>query len=170
MKKRIQRSSLVSTILLCACLLFQSAPSNAIAAQVSAASTKKPAVITVTVNKKKVTITAQQLSAMNPKKIRIFDPFSKKSVVFTVVTLEVLFKKVGIKSSGSVQFHALDEYVYSNKVATLIAGKGLLAYEAFSKSIPVSDGGPFRIVYPKNSTLEEILDSWVFSIDQILVK
>ncbi len=114
--------------------------------------------------------TMQQLIALHPTVISIYEPFVKKRQKFTVVSLSVLFKLVGIKSGSTVITKALNDYVYSNKAVEFTSALGYLAIKRNGVDIPYDQGGPIRIVYPDSSKWAKSLDPWNWSLNSISVK
>lgn len=102
------------------------------------------------------------LVAMSTRTVEVHEPFLKKTLEFTGVPLQELLNRAGI-STGSVHFHALDDYTFDAKVSDLTGA--LLATSSGGAAIEVADGGPVRIIFEAGSSLAEKTDAWVWSVD-----
>jgi hypothetical protein len=110
------------------------------------------------------------LKAMKTSTITIYEPFVKKNQSFTVISIASLGKENGISQQSVLKTIALNDYVYSNTLKNFVAAKGYLAIARGGKSIPYDQGGPIRIIFPKDSRWAKFLDPWNWSLSSIVVK
>jgi len=143
---------------------------NASAATTTIKKSSQATVLTVNVKGKITTFNVQQIAALHSKKAKVFDPFTKKVRSFTVIDLSRIFNKVGIEGNDLISMQALDDYEYSDKASQFIIADALVAFEDNAKQIAVTKGGPIRLIFPKGSNYEKLVDSWVWSLSKITVK
>ncbi len=177
--KKLNKHSLAITLILSASLL---GPINAIAASPSPSSTNPyggvkvdplgPNETIITISKGKIVkrLSMNDLLALNPKSISIYEPFIRKRQNFTVVKLSQLFKLVRISNSDFVSTVALNDYVYANSAKSFLTADGYLAIKRDGKLIPYDQGGPIRIIYPDTSRWSKSLDPWNWSLRRISAK
>lgn len=110
------------------------------------------------------------LDAMATVTSAMYEPFIKKTVTFTGVPMVDLLARAGASPAGTtVRLHALDDYQVELTAADLRDPHILLATRADGARIPVSDGGPIRLVFPADSAVGKNKDLWIWSIDSITV-
>lgn len=123
------------------------------------------------VNRSKSTgYSMKSLRALKSKTIKIYEPFVKKSQTFTVIPLSVFTQKSKISDNSVIKTIALNDYVYANTVKNFLGAQAFLAIALNGKPIPYDQGGPIRLIYPKNSVWVKNLDAWNWSLSSIAVK
>jgi hypothetical protein len=108
-------------------------------------------------------------NALPKQTLTVLEPFVKKSVTFSGVGFADLLAAAEV-TGKSVTIHALDDYEATFDAAVLREPGVLLATRADGKAIDVSAGGPVRLVFPPSSETGKDTDTWVWSIDQIIVE
>jgi hypothetical protein len=110
------------------------------------------------------------LEAMATATTATYEPFVKRSMTFTGVPMADLLERAGIAPGATtVHLHALDDYQVDLRVADLADRRVLLATKADGKPIPISRGGPIRLVFPPDSTVGRNQDLWIWSVDSMTV-
>ncbi len=127
-------------------------------------------IFTVTNGKSSKKYSMNLLKAMKTTTIKIYEPFVKKEQSFTVITMADLGKENGISQSSTLKTIALNDYAYSNTLKNFVAAKGYIAIARNGKPIPYDQGGPIRIIFPKDSRWAKYLDPWNWSLSSIVVK
>ncbi len=127
-------------------------------------------IFTVTNGKSSKKYSMNLLKAMKTSTIKIYEPFVKKEQSFTVITMADLAKENGISQSATLKTIALNDYAYSNTLKNFVTAKGYIAIARNSKPIPYDQGGPIRIIFPKDSRWAKYLDPWNWSLSSIVVK
>lgn len=107
--------------------------------------------------------------ALPQQTLTTYEPFVKKSVTFTGVGFADLLDAAGA-TGDSVIVHALDDYQRRLDVAVLREPGVLLATREEGQEIPVSKGGPVRLIFPDGSDIGTDPSLWVWSVDRITVK
>ena len=102
--------------------------------------------------------------------ITIFEPFVGKTQKFTVIPLDYFLGKSSIASSKTIDTIAINDYIYTNKVANFSKAKAYIAFKRFGKDIPYNQGGPLRLVYSNTSSWSKNLDAWNWSLRSIKVR
>ncbi len=138
--------------------------------QMTASKSATSTVLKIDVKGKITELNLKQIAALHPHKIKIYDPFSKKSCLFTVVNFSSVLAKAGVLPNDELNLLALDDYEFKDRASAFIAARALLAYKDDSKEIAVSRGGPVRIVFAKGSKYEKLVNAWVWSLAEINVK
>lgn len=100
----------------------------------------------------------------------VFEPFVKRTMTFVGVPMSVLFDAAGIKGSDEVFTIALNEYTYSNLAEEFVGTDAFVAFEQNGALIPMSEGGPIRIIIPNGRRLSDNLDIWNWSLAEIRVE
>jgi hypothetical protein len=127
-------------------------------------------IFTVTNGKKTKKYSINILKSMKTSTIKIYEPFVKKEQSFTVITIADLAKENGISQNATLKTIALNDYAYSNTLKNFVTAKGYIAIARNSKPIPYDQGGPIRIIFPKDSRWAKYLDPWNWSLSSIVVK
>ena len=123
------------------------------------------------VNRSKISgYSMKSLRALPSKKITIYEPFVKKTQTFTAIPLSIFTQKSKILDKSTIKTIALNDYVYENNVKKFLSAGALLAIALNGKPIPYDQGGPIRLIYPKNSVWTTNLDAWNWSLSSISVK
>ena len=94
------------------------------------------------------TITTEDLSHLALSTIKTSTNFTPEAK-FEGVTFTTLLKSYGVQAS-QLRIFALDDYSYTLPVAELDKYGVILAYKKNGKQIPVSDLGPFAVIYPRD--------------------
>ena len=93
------------------------------------------------------------LEKMSMVKLRVFEPFEKKEMVFEGVLMSELMKIIGADSSATeVHLTALDDYKIDLPMSALKKADVLLATKADGNHMSIVDGGPTRIIFPPDRT------------------
>ena len=110
------------------------------------------------------------LDAMATTTANIYEPFVEKDMKFTGVPVVNLLARAGISPTATkIQLHALDDFKVELKVSDLADPDILLATRADDARIPVDSGGPIRLIFPADSAVGKNKDTWIWSIDSIVV-
>jgi hypothetical protein len=117
------------------------------------------------------TLDVATLEKMSMVKLRVFEPFEKKEMVFEGVLMSELMKIVGADSSATeVHFTALDDYKIDLPMSALKKADVLLATKADGDYMSIVDGGPTRIVFPPDSNMARNTDMWIWNVDTMVVR
>jgi hypothetical protein len=127
-------------------------------------------IFTVTKGKISKKYSMNNLKAMKTSTITIYEPFVKKNQRFTVISISDLAKASEISQQSVLKTIALNDYAYSNTLKNFEAAKGYIAIARSGKPIPYDQGGPIRIIFPKDSRWAKFLDPWNWSLSSIVVK
>lgn len=168
----------ISASMLCAALILSGFASPAIAASTAnpyGASpidppSKNEVILTIENRGQINSYRIADLVALKPKTITIYEPFLKKSQIFSVISLKELFRIAGIVPTQSVETRALNDYIYTNTSKEFMAAQGFLAIKRDGKLIPYDQGGPIRIIYSTGSKWSHFLDPWNWSLMSIKAK
>lgn len=93
---------------------------------------------------------------------------------FTGVLMKDLLDKVGAKGS-LLEFHCLDDYIYTVPISEIIKYKVILAYERDGKRMAIKDLGPLGLIYPRDQYPKELsgpeVDAkFIWQVSKIMVK
>ena len=120
---------------------------------------------------KEITVSTEDLIKLPVTSITTATNFTPKAT-FEGVSFTELLSKYSIKAS-SLRIYALDDYSYTLPVGELIKYHVILAYRKNGRVIPVSDLGPFAVIYPKDEHPElnklEVNAKTVWQINRIEV-
>jgi len=120
---------------------------------------------------KEIHISTEDLIKLPVTSITTATNFTPKAT-FEGVSFTELLSKYSIKAS-SLRIYALDDYSYTLPVGELIKYHVILAYRKNGRVIPVSDLGPFAVIYPKDEHPElnklEVNAKTVWQINRIEV-
>lgn len=123
-------------------------------------------------NGEKIKITTNDLEKMPLNDITTSTNFTERST-FSGVRLSYLIKKHHI-SSASIRVFAWDDYSYTIPVDEILKYKVIIAFKKNGSYMPISDLGPYAIIYPRDDNPELInLDvnaRTVWQIKEILAK
>lgn len=118
---------------------------------------------------KEIHISTQDLVKLPVTSIMTATNFTPKAT-FEGVTFTELLSKYSIKAS-SLRIYALDDYSYTLPVGELLKYQVILAYRKNGQVIPVSDLGPFAVIYPRDEHPElnklEVNAKTVWQINRI---
>lgn len=109
------------------------------------------------------------LDALPQQTVTTYEPFVKENVTFTGVGFADLLDAVDA-TGDSVTVHALDNYERRLDVAVLREPGVLLATREEGQEIPISKGGPVRLIFPDTSDAGADESLWVWSVDRIIVE
>ena len=110
------------------------------------------------------------LDALATVTTRIHEPFVEKDLTFTGIPMIDLMARAGIATTATkLQLHALDDYKVELTMADIADRGVLLATKIDAARIPLSAGGPIRLIFPAGSTLGKNKDMWIWSVDSITV-
>jgi hypothetical protein len=94
------------------------------------------------------------------------EPFLKRDVRFSGVRVGELLKASGTPDGATKVFmHALDDYTITLGIDELVESGAILATRADGKRIPISKGGPIRVVYDEETETSRNTDLWIWSVD-----
>jgi hypothetical protein len=112
------------------------------------------------------------LDSLNRLELTVSDPFQKKSVGYKGVWLADLLRAAGADgSAGNLRITALDDYVVNIPMSDVRAGGIFFAVQNLDGSaIPVSAGGPTRIVFRDGTPAGDNSEQWIWSIATIEVQ
>ena len=98
----------------------------------------------------------------------IFEPFVSEEVVMTGVPLVDVLRAAGIGEDTPLVWTALDDYQVSYTLGELMADDGLLATRLDGEPIPVSSGGPIRVVFRNlDGPIGRNTNQWIWSLATI---
>jgi hypothetical protein len=112
------------------------------------------------------------LAQLGVRQVRLYEPWTKQDLDFRGVWLADLLDIAGVRpDAGKLHIVALDDYAVDLSVADIRAGGIMLATRAGDGAlIPVSDGGPTRIVFMGGVKAGANPDQWIWSIKTIDVQ
>jgi hypothetical protein len=117
------------------------------------------------------TLDVATLEKMSMVKLRVFEPFEKKEMVFEGVLMSELMKIIGADSSATeVHLTALDDYKIDLPMSVLKKADVLLATKADGNHMSIVDGGPTRIIFPPDSDMARNTDMWIWNVDTMVVR
>ena len=114
--------------------------------------------------------TLAQLAERPNRSIEIFEPFAKATTNFGVISFGELLTEQGLDPAARIVTIALNDYRYSDTVGQFIDNDALLAISENGQPIPVSSGGPIRIVFEESSNYYSELDAWNWSLRSIIME
>jgi hypothetical protein len=112
------------------------------------------------------------LDSLNRVELTVSDPFQKQRIGYKGVWLADLLRAAGADlSTGNLRITALDDYVVNIPMSDVRAGGVFLAVQNLDGSaIPVSAGGPTRIVFRDGTPAGDNSEQWIWSIATIEVQ
>jgi hypothetical protein len=112
------------------------------------------------------------IDAVGLRQVSLYEPWVKKTASFQGVWLADLLKVAGVpQSAGVVHLTALDDYKVDLTMADVAAGGILLATKTGDgRPIPISDGGPTRIVFVGDVPSGRSADQWIWSLQTLDVQ
>jgi hypothetical protein len=103
--------------------------------------------------------------------VTLFEPFVQQDLEFTGVLLSDVLAAAGMSSDAAVlSMTALDDYHVDFKLSDMDTSEVLLATRSGGAAIPISDGGPTRIVFLSKDGMGGNTDNWIWSVARIEVK
>jgi hypothetical protein len=104
--------------------------------------------------------------------VTVYEPWLKQDVTFRGVWLADLLKVVAATpATAALRLTALDDYRVALTATDIRAGGIMLATKAGDgAAIPVSDGGPTRIVFVKDIKSGANADQWIWSLKTIEIQ
>lgn len=109
----------------------------------------------------------EQLQSRGTSSIKIFEPFDQAETEFTVISFGQLLLDSGLDESDQIVTIALNDYRFTDSVANFVNNGALLALLENGQPIPISEGGPVRIVFTEDSEYYKYLDAWNWSLASI---
>ena len=112
------------------------------------------------------------IDSLNRIELTVSDPFQKKQLGYKGVWLADLLPAVGVSESATnLHMTALDDYVVDIPMSDVRAGGIFFAVQNLDGSpIPVSDGGPTRIVFRDGTPSGANSEQWIWSLTTIEVQ
>jgi hypothetical protein len=112
------------------------------------------------------------IDAVGLRQVSLYEPWVKKTTSFQGVWLADLLKVAGVTSSATVvHLTALDDYKVDLRMADVAAGGIFLATKTGDgRPIPISDGGPTRIVFVGDVPSGRSADQWIWSLQTLDVQ
>jgi hypothetical protein len=112
------------------------------------------------------------IDAVGLRQVSLYEPWVKKTTSFQGVWLADLLKVAGVPPSAAVvHLTALDDYKVDLTMADVAAGGIFLATKTGDgRSIPISDGGPTRIVFVGDVPSGRSADQWIWSLQTLDVQ
>jgi hypothetical protein len=119
-----------------------------------------------------VTLDRTAIDSLNRVELTVSDPFQKKQLGYKGVWLADLLRAVGVPDSASnLHITALDDYVVDIPMSDVRAGGIFFAVQNLDGSpIPVSAGGPTRIVFRDGTPSGANSEQWIWSLTTIEVQ
>lgn len=109
----------------------------------------------------------EALQQRGTTEIEILEPFKKEKTTFTVIDFDQLLIDSGFTAEDRVETIALNDYRYADTVQAFLDNESLLAIYENGEPIPVSEGGPVRIIFAESSPYYSVLDAWNWSLSKI---
>jgi hypothetical protein len=112
------------------------------------------------------------IDAVGLRQVSLFEPWVKKTTSFQGVWLADLLKVAGVpRSAAVVHLTALDDYKVDLTMADVGAGGVFLATKTGDgRPIPISDGGPTRIVFVGDVPSGRSAGKWIWSLQSLDVQ
>jgi hypothetical protein len=112
------------------------------------------------------------LDSLNRLELTVTDPFQKRQIGYKGVWLADLLRAAGADlSAGNLRITALDDYIVNIPMSDVRAGGVFLAVQNLDGTeIPVSAGGPTRIVFRDGTPAGNNSEQWIWSIVTIEVQ
>lgn len=102
-------------------------------------------------------------------KVTLVEPFEKRKMTFTGIWMRDLLPVLGVPASASrISMRALDDYSVDLSVADLTK-HGFLATRQDDELIPLSKGGPVRVLFDGSAPVAENTDNWIWSVNRFSV-
>ena len=119
-----------------------------------------------------VSLDRAAVDSLNRIELTVYDPFQKQQLGYKGVWLMDLLRAVGVAESASnLHITALDDYVVDIPMSDVRAGGIFLAVQNLDGSpIPVSGGGPTRIVFRDGTPAGNNSEQWIWSLATIEVQ
>lgn len=114
-----------------------------------------------------VDFSIEELSSLPGSQLEVFEPFAKSDTSFEVIDFGQLLLASGFSFRDRVETIALNDYRYTDSVQSFVDNGALLAIFENGEPIPVSRGGPIRIVFAESSPYYSYLDAWNWSLSSI---
>jgi hypothetical protein len=103
--------------------------------------------------------------------VTVLEPFVQQDIEFTGVLLSDVLAAAGMSPDAAVlSMTALDDYHVDFTLSQIDTSRVLLATRSSGAVIPISDGGPARIVFLSDDGLGANSDNWIWSVTRIEVK
>jgi hypothetical protein len=126
-------------------------------------------VVLTLVGSSTVELTMGELEALATAEVTFVEPFVKAEQTFQVIRLADVLALAGIARGDRVDTIALNDYRFQDDVDGLLDAGALLAVGRSGGPIPMSEGGPIRLVFDVDSPYHEFLDAWNWSLRSIVV-
>jgi hypothetical protein len=112
------------------------------------------------------------LDSLNRIELTVSDPFQKRQIGYKGVWLADLLRAAGADlSAGNLRITALDDYIVNIPMSDVRAGGVFLAVQNLDgTAIPVSAGGPTRVVFRDGTPAGDNSEQWIWSIATIEVQ
>jgi hypothetical protein len=112
------------------------------------------------------------VDSLNRVELTVTDPFQQKQIGYKGVWLADLLRAVGVPDSATnLHITALDDYVVNIPMSDVRAGGIFFAVQNLDGTpIPVSAGGPTRIVFRDGTPSGNNSEQWIWSIATIEVQ
>jgi hypothetical protein len=119
-----------------------------------------------------VSLDRAAVDSLNRIELTVSDPFQKKQIGYKGVWLADLLRAVGVPdSAANLHMTALDDYVVNIPMSDVRAGGIFFAVQNLDGTpIPVSAGGPTRIVFRDGTPSGANSEQWIWSIATIEVQ
>jgi hypothetical protein len=119
-----------------------------------------------------VSLDRAAIDSLNRIELTVYDPFQKQQVGYKGVWLADVLRAVGVaESATNLHMTALDDYVVDIPMSDVRAGGIFLAVQNLDGSpIPVSGGGPTRIVFRDGTPSGNNSEQWIWSLATIEVQ
>jgi len=114
-----------------------------------------------------VTLTIADLEAIDMMRTDLYEPFVESDSDFEGPSVAAVADSLGWPAHGTVHMLALNDYAYDMPLADLVASDALIATREHGEEIPISRGGPARIVFPDGTQASPIEDAWVWSLERL---
>jgi len=109
------------------------------------------------------------LDSMPHVAIDAFEPFVNKTISFTGIPADRFLASLGIAPNTPLVFRALDNYETTYTRSQLAKEGAVVATHQDGNPIPVEEGGPIRLVFPRNDgPISVDGNQWIWSISEIV--
>jgi len=161
--KTVVLFSLVGVFGLSGCTTVQPTPSNSVLKD----DFQAEVAVEVALRVLETDYSLEQLQSRGTSEIEIFEPFDQADTEFTVISFGQLLLDSGLEESDQIVTIALNDYRFTDSVENFVRKGALLALLENGQPIPISEGGPVRIVFTEDSEYYKFLDAWNWSLASI---
>lgn len=106
------------------------------------------------------------LAMLDQRQLTIVEPFLDEEHTYTGPLWADVLRASGVDldAGHEVELVALDDYVTQLPTDATTLDRAVLAHLQDGAPIPISEGGPIRLVYPPDSPAADNANNWIWSI------